>query len=76
MVRAPEYQGRFGGESNTQFVTALYEGALGRAPDPAGLDSWNAMLGSGTSRAQIAVDISESPEDNTHLASAIQNGFG
>ena len=52
-------------------MSALYEGALGRAPDPGGLNSWVAALDHGASRADIAVSFSESPEATAHLASQI-----
>jgi hypothetical protein len=49
-------------DPQTQFVTALYRAILGRAPDPAGLNSWVGQLGTGASRAQIVQGIWESVE--------------
>ncbi len=44
-----EYYLRSGG-TDISFVTALYQGILGRAPDPGGLSYWVGLLGSGRAR--------------------------
>ena len=44
-----EYYLRSGG-TDTSFVTALYQGILGRPPDPGGLSYWVGLLGSGRAR--------------------------
>jgi hypothetical protein len=63
------------GVSNDAFVTALYEGALGRAPDAAGEASWVAALSNNTlSRSTVALDIAESPEAMNHTAPQV-NAF-
>jgi hypothetical protein len=41
--------------SNTAFVTALYQDALGRASDSGGLASWVAVLNAGASRNSVAI---------------------
>ncbi|MBY0336750.1 MAG: DUF4214 domain-containing protein [Acetobacteraceae bacterium] len=53
------------GMNNTAFVTALYQFALNRAPEAAGLNGWVSLLNGGASRADVALAISESAE---HLA--------
>lgn len=65
-LASPEYAADHGNPSNTEFVTQLYEGALGREPEAAGLNSWVAALDQGASRASIALGISESPESVQH----------
>jgi hypothetical protein len=74
-LSSAEYTSRFGTPSNTQFVTQLYEGALGRAPDTSGLNGWVSDLNAGVSRATVALGIAESPEAMGHLASQIETGF-
>lgn len=48
--------------SNTDFITLLYQNALGRAPDPAGLNYWSGVLTGGTSRLQVADMVAKSNE--------------
>jgi hypothetical protein len=74
-INSAEYTAKFGAPNNAQFVNALYEGALGRAPDPAGSQSWISALNQGTSRGTIAADIAESPEAMSHLSPQIETGF-
>jgi hypothetical protein len=61
-IASPEFQAKYGALDDTQFATQLYENVLGRAPDAAGLAYQVNALGTGTSRAQLMVDFSESPE--------------
>lgn len=42
--------------TDTQFITALYEGVLGRAPDAAGLDYWVSGLQNGFATRQIVAN--------------------
>jgi hypothetical protein len=74
-IGSAEYASDFGSPSNAQCVTALYEGALGRAPDATGEQSWVNALNQGTSRATVAIDIAESPEAASHLLPQIETGF-
>jgi hypothetical protein len=46
--RSPEYLNR--GKNNTEYVRDLYQGVLGRQPDPGGLSHWVNRLNSGDSR--------------------------
>lgn len=48
--------------SNGSFVQSLYEAALGREADEAGLDNWVSQLFNGASRAEIAQAIVGSAE--------------
>jgi hypothetical protein len=75
LINSPEYTTRFGSPSDAQFVNALYEGALGRPPDPLGELGFTTALSLGVSRGSVAVAISESPEAANHLSSQIETGF-
>jgi Domain of unknown function (DUF4214) len=46
--RSPEYLNRH--KSNTEYVRDLYQGVLGRQPDPGGLSHWVNRLNSGNTR--------------------------
>lgn len=46
-VQSAEFQGRYGGLSDQEFVTLLYSNVLGRAPDAAGLSDWLNRLSTG-----------------------------
>ncbi|SEC28489.1 protein of unknown function [Rhizobiales bacterium GAS188] len=74
-LNSAEYTQNFGTPNNTQFVNALYEGALGRSSDPMGGQYWINSLDQGASRASVAVNIAESPEAMSHLSSQIEAGF-
>jgi hypothetical protein len=59
---SPEsYQVR-GGDTPNGFLDALYQDALGRAVDSAGLAAWGPVLADGASPAQVAADLFASPE--------------
>jgi hypothetical protein len=64
-----------GGQSDAQFVDSLYVNALGRHAESAGLQGWVNLLSAGDSRADVALRISESPEAENHLPSAIEQGW-
>ena len=53
--------------SDSQFVDLLYQGILGRAPDPAGFATFTGLLAGGTSRGAVAADIATSDEAKLHL---------
>ena len=75
-VSSAEFQSRYGaGVSDQQFVTLLYNNALDRAPEAAGLAFWvNGLAGSFT-RADVLLSFSESAENQAQVAAAIQNGI-
>src|SRR5262249_54324554 len=51
IVGSPEYAQARGGDGAADFLTALYQDALRRAPDPAGLDNFTQALAAGAPRA-------------------------
>ena len=57
-----EFTNHYGSSSDTDYVTQLYQNVLGRAPDPAGLANWTGLLASGTTRGQVLIGFSQSPE--------------
>jgi beta-glucanase (GH16 family) len=74
-VGSAEFQADYGAMSNTAFVTQLYQNALHRSPDAAGLNAWVAELNSGVSRAQVVVGFSESQEAINDSAAAVGQGL-
>ncbi|CAH1650605.1 DUF4214 domain-containing protein [Chelatococcus asaccharovorans] len=63
MMGTSEFQANYTpGESNTDFVTRLYDYGLNRAPDQAGLDYWVNALDNGMSQAQLLVEFASSAE--------------
>ncbi|PIU11731.1 DUF4214 domain-containing protein, partial [Methylobacterium sp. CG08_land_8_20_14_0_20_71_15] len=75
ILDGPEYAAGFAGLSDTAFLTHVYDGALGRSPDAAGLAHWQAALTGGQSRAAVALGIAESPEAKAYLLPAIELGW-
>jgi len=67
-LNSPEYVAAHGTPSSDQFVASLYQGLLGRVPDPGGAALWSGLLGGGVSRGDVAVAIADSPEAKSHLA--------
>lgn len=61
-VNSPEFQRDYGGLSNEEFVTLLYNNVLDRAPDDRGLENWTGALASGRSREAVVVGFSQSEE--------------
>lgn len=61
-VGSPEFQSTYGSVGDARFVELLYANVLGRTPDAGGLAYQLDALRSGTSRAQLVVNFSESPE--------------
>jgi hypothetical protein len=57
-----EYYATRGGGNDADFLTALYEDVLGRAPDAGGLATWGAALAGGMSRERVAALILGSQE--------------
>lgn len=58
------------------FVEALYENALGRHAEQAGLAGWvDAIDHGGASRGSVAAGIAESPEATANLAPLIETGW-
>lgn len=64
MLRGVEFNATPAGD-DVAFVTRLYNQALNRAPEAAGLASWTSAMQAGLSRAEVLLGISESAE---HIA--------
>ena len=67
-LNSPEYVSAHGTPSNNQFVTSLYQGILGRAPDPGGAALWTGALNGGASRTDVAIGFADAAEAKSHLA--------
>jgi hypothetical protein len=74
-MASTEFQTIYGALDNSHFVTLLYNNTLHRAPDPAGLTGWVNALNGGTSRAQVVLGFSESPEHIADTAPHVDNGI-
>lgn len=61
-LASAEYQNANGSQTNEQYVTMLYQNALGRTPDAGGLASWLAFLDAGASKAEVSVGFIQSSE--------------
>lgn len=75
MLNSTEFSNAHGSQTDGQFVTMLYQDALGRAPDAGGFAFYTNSLAGGASRALIAVDVAESPEAASYLAPKIEGGL-
>jgi VCBS repeat-containing protein len=75
MLNSGEYAAKFGAMTDTAFIDALYQAALGRTPEAAGLQGWSQALASGMSRADVALGIASSPEAENHHHGAIEAGW-
>ena len=68
---SPEFAATYGALDNTPFVTLLYTNVLGRAPDPAGLAGWVALLNGGYTRGQVLLGFSDSVEYQAAMANEV-----
>ncbi|HVX09977.1 MAG TPA: DUF4214 domain-containing protein [Pirellulales bacterium] len=62
LVGSDEYFNTRGGGTNDGFLDALYEDALGRSADAGGRSSFDALLATSATRAQVADMVFGSPE--------------
>ena len=69
LISSPEFVSRYGTVSNSTFLDQVYQNALDRAPDASGMQFWQGMLNAGMTRAQVLVDIADSPEGVSGSAS-------
>jgi hypothetical protein len=69
-MNSTEFQQKYGGLSASDFVSTLYENALGRAADPAGLQAWTNILQQGGSEASVVIGFSDSLENRLNTAAA------
>ncbi len=67
-----EFIATYGTLTNSQFVSQLYRNILNRAPDTGGLNFWIDRLSSGTSRGEVVLGFSESPEFQTRTANDVR----
>ena len=73
VLNSVEYAALRGAPATTTddaFVTSLYAGMLGRAPDAPGLSDWLARLAGGASRASLAAGFAQSDEARLFNAAA------
>ncbi|WGM31641.1 DUF4214 domain-containing protein [Brevundimonas sp. NIBR11] len=74
-LTSAEFQQRYGGLNNQQFVEQLYRFCLNRNGDPGGIQTWTDRLNTGTSRAEILVIFSESQEHRDLTAATLARGL-
>lgn len=73
-LQSPEGQSHVGSPVNATFVQELYQTALQRPADSAGLQGWVDLLNSGTPRADVAVDIALSEEHVADMQTSLSAG--
>jgi len=61
--------------TNQVFVSALYNTALGRDADSAGLTYWTNLLNKGTSRQQVTLGIQQSTEYRSRLIDSVYETY-
>jgi hypothetical protein len=71
---SPEFFQNSGG-TNSGFLAALYQDALGRPIDSTGAAGWGALLSQGVSRSQVASDILRSTEYDQRLVAGFYNSY-
>ena len=72
-LSSPEYSAKH--VTDGAFVQSLYENVLGRAGDPAGINTWTQLLGAGTSRSTVAASFIGSPESSQRAIDGDYNVF-
>lgn len=61
-ARSPEFSDRYGDLTDAAFIELVYANVLGRQPDSAGRTFWLERMSRGTSRGDVMLAFSESPE--------------
>src|SRR6185312_13364351 len=75
-VQSQEFQTAYGYWAPDLFISLLYRNVLHRAPDQAGLISWeNAMNYGHQTQAQVVVGFSESQEHVANMAAYVDSGI-
>jgi hypothetical protein len=69
-VASAEFQQKYGQLNTADFVSTLYQNALGRQPDASETNFWSNVLIQGASKASVAVAFSDSTESRAATASA------
>ncbi len=72
-MSSPEYTARFGGTANAEFVTAMFEMTLGRAPAQSGLAAWTAALDGGMTRLDMLLKFINSAESIARSAPSVNS---
>jgi len=62
LLGSDEFQTQFGDLNDADFVSQLFQNALGRAPEAAGQAYWLEQMQAGMSRAEVAIGIATSEE--------------
>ena len=67
-----EFKATYGSDlSNAEFLDLVYQNVLDRSPDASGLQYWIQRMNSGTTRGEVMVLFSESPEFIAKIAPTI-----
>jgi len=66
-----EYVGKYGTQTNTQFVQQIYQNAFDRSAEEAGLGFWVSALEGGASRAEVLAAIAGSTEAETTITNVV-----
>ncbi|WP_132256408.1 DUF4214 domain-containing protein, partial [Methylobacterium segetis] len=74
ILNSTEAQAKFRGLDDRAFVEHLYETALHRSGEAAGIDGWAGALGHGGSRADVAMGFALSGENVAALQTALNSG--
>jgi hypothetical protein len=75
-INSAEFAEKYGANpTDAQYVEALYQNVLHRAPDATGYDFWLHALQIAP-RAEVLVNFSESPENQAQVIGAIAGGIG
>jgi hypothetical protein len=77
-IDSPEFRQTYGTNvSDTKFLTSVYNNVLDRNPDSAGLSWWVNEMKTNPAKTwqKVLADFSESPENQTNVASLIANGI-
>ncbi|WP_406858167.1 DUF4214 domain-containing protein [Alsobacter sp. KACC 23698] len=74
-VASSEFSATYGSLSNQQFVQQIYQNVVDRPGDSAGVSYWTSALDHGTSRADVLLGFSESPEHRALTSSWIDQGI-
>jgi hypothetical protein len=73
-LRSTEYQAEHPDLSNTDFVSSLYTGLLGRPGDAAGIANWTQDLASGDTRANVLAGFAASSEAQQNWSATTSQG--
>ena len=70
-----EFKATYGnGLSNAEFLDLVYQNVLDRSPDSGGLQYWTQRMNTGTTRGEVMVFFSESPEYIAQVGPDITGG--